>query len=246
MSDPVPDTISNQLLCALSSDDLAALRPSLEPIALPKGFVLVEAGKPCEWAYFPDAGMISVVNSNHAGRTLEMGVFGRDGMGSTAIVLGADTSPLDCYAQMDGYGHRLPAAVLRQALAERVSVQRLLLRYVQAFLVQVSQTAMSNGSYTIEERLARWLLLVHDRADGNDLSLTHEFMSIMLGVRRTGVTLAIHILEGAHMIRARRGVLTILDRSKLESTAGDGYGVAEAEYERLIGSYPGRRGTAPG
>jgi len=131
-------------------------------------------------------------------------------------------------------GVPVDATRLRIIAEGRPGLHRHLLRFVQAFTVQVAQTALSNGSYTLEERLARWLLMCHDRVDGDVLSTTHEFLSIMLGVRRPGVTEALHILEGAHVIRAERGLVTVLDRAKLEQVAGESYGVAEAEYARLM------------
>jgi CRP-like cAMP-binding protein len=135
---------------------------------------------------------------------------------------------------MTGEAYRIEATRLRDAVEGRPSLYLHLLRFVQAFTVQVAQTALSNGSYSLEERLARWLLMCHDRVDGDVLSTTHEFLSIMLDVRRPGVTEALHILEGAHMIRAERGLVTVLDRAKLEQVAGESYGVAEAEYARLM------------
>jgi CRP-like cAMP-binding protein len=111
------------------------------------------------------------------------------------------------------------------------------LRYVEAFQVQVAHTALSHGSYTIEERLARWLLMCHDRLDGDDLPLVHEFLALMLGVRRSGVTLALQILEGAGVIHAKRGLITVHDRAKLQEIAGGSYGVPEVEYRRLIGEF---------
>ncbi len=202
---------------------------------LPKGHLIVEADAVFERAVFPETGLASVVNRRFNGRQLEVGVFGRDGMGSAGLVLGTDRTPHAIFMQVAGWGWEIGADALRSAMASHAGLKALLLRYVQAFMIQVAQTALSNGTCTIEQRLARWLLMVHDRADGDELRLTHEFLSIMLGVRRTGVTLAIHMLEGAHMISARRGSVTILDRSKLVAAAADGYGPAEAEYGRLIG-----------
>ncbi|MBE7202451.1 MAG: Crp/Fnr family transcriptional regulator, partial [Parafilimonas terrae] len=130
---------------------------------------------------------------------------------------------------------RIPVAALRAATEASRSLRDLLLRYVQTFLVQVAQTAIANAGTPAEERLARWLLMYHDRQDGDDLSVTHEFLSIMLGVRRPTVTVAIHTLEGAGLIRARRGRIRVLSRARLEEAAGRTYGPAEAEYERLVG-----------
>ncbi len=130
---------------------------------------------------------------------------------------------------------RIEPQNLRQALQRSPSLHSLLLRYVQAFTIQTAHTALSNGSHKIEERLARWLLMCHDRLDEDDLPLTHEFIALMLGVRRAGVTEALNILEGRGIIRAGRGNIVVLQRTKLEKAAGDSYGVPEAEYRRLIG-----------
>jgi CRP-like cAMP-binding protein len=158
-------------------------------------------------------------------------------MASTALVLGADRTPHETNVQIEGTWLRVEAATFQAAMARSPALTNLLMRYVQTFLLTVSQTAVANGSFTIEERLARWLLLAHDRIDGDDLPLTHEFLSLMLGVRRSGVTTALHVLQGARMIRAKRGVITVLDRAKLEVAAGSTYGIPECEYERLIGPF---------
>jgi CRP-like cAMP-binding protein len=136
--------------------------------------------------------------------------------------------------QTSGEALRIASTDLWELVETRPNLHVHLLRFVQAFTVQVAQTALSNGSYTLEERLARWLLMCHDRVDGDVLTTTHEFLSIMLGVRRPGVTEALHILEGARAIRAERGLVTVLNRAKLEEVAGESYGVSEAEYERLL------------
>lgn len=229
------EAMQNLLLRALSAEAFAVLAPSLEPILLGKGFVCAVAGDSVQWAVFPETGLVSIVGRMEDARQIELGVFGHEGMGAVAIVLGSDRTPNEAFVQIAGHGHRLEAGALQRALASNAELRTVLLRYVQAFITQLSQTALSNGRHTIEKRLARWLLLVHDRIEGNELALTHEFLAIMLGVRRTGVTLAIHILEGARLIRARRGVITIVDRAGLKQLAGVCYGLAEAEYERLIG-----------
>jgi CRP-like cAMP-binding protein len=158
-------------------------------------------------------------------------------MVSTSLVLGSDRTPHKTMVQVEGTWLRIEADRLREAMGRSPALTGLLMRYVNVFLLVLSQTALSNGCYTAEERLARWLLLTHDRLDGDELPLTHEFLSIMLGVRRPTLTIATHVLEGAGMIRAKRGRIVVLDRAKLEAAAGDTYGVAEREYERLIGPF---------
>jgi hypothetical protein len=137
---------------------------------------------------------------------------------------------------VDGEGYRIRADAFTELLRERPSLMTLMLRYVQVMLVQTEQTALANGRLSIEKRLARWILMCHDRMDGDELNFTHELLSVMLGVRRPGVTVATHVLEGCKMIKATRGRLTVLSREKLEEAAGGSYGLPEAEYERLIGA----------
>lgn len=225
----------NRLLAALSQADAALLEPRLEPIDLPLGRVIVEPAATISHAIFVETGLCSVVSGLAEGGRVEVGLFGRDGMVVPTLLLGVDTIPHQIFMQVAGHGHRIPVADLREAAESSRSLRDLLLRYVQTFLVQVAQTAIANAGTPAEERLARWLLMYHDRQDGDDLSVTHEFLSIMLGVRRPTVTVAIHTLEGAGLIRARRGRIRILSRERLEQAAGATYGPAEAEYERLIG-----------
>lgn len=225
----------NRLLAALTEADRALLRPHLEPIDLPLGRVLVEPDKIITHAVFAESGLCSVIASGTEGARIEIGLFGRDGIAAPALVLGADRIPHQIFMQVGGRGYRIAAEALRRATDTSASLRNLFLRYAQTFLVQTAQTALANAGAPAEERLARWLLMYHDRQDGDDLSVTHEFLSLMLGVRRPTVTVAIHTLEGAGLIRARRGRIRVLDRARLEEAAGEAYGPAEAEYERLIG-----------
>ena len=151
------------------------------------------------------------------------------------VALGVRTTPFEFFVQHAGEGLRMPTHHLEEVMDERPSLHRRLLRYAQALNVQTSGTAFANAEHTVETRLARWLLMCHDRVDGDALSTTHEFLSLMLGVRRAGVTLALQALEGRRLISTKRGQVTVLDRAKLEEVAGDSYGVPEAEYARLIG-----------
>ena len=155
-------------------------------------------------------------------------------MTGTPVLLGTDRTPHECFIQTPGASLRIRADGLRRAMATSASLHQHLLRFVQALTVQIGQTALSNGSHRIEERLARWLLMCHDRLDGDELSTTHEFLSLMLGVRRAGVTVALQALEDRGLIATKRGQVTVRDRAKLEAMAGDRYGVPEAEYTRLI------------
>ena len=229
--------LSNRLLRALTVEQFEMMRPHLEPVRLPMGHVVCEPSTPIKWAVFPESGLVSVF-AGATGRQLAAGLYGQDGMGPIELVFSADTSPLPHYVQVVGRGYRLPAHILKQVLADAPQASKLLRRYALAYMMQIAMTALASGTCTIEQRVARLILMIHDRCDGDDLRVTHEFLSKTLGVRRTGVTLAIQILEGEGMIRAVRGVITILDRSRLIGVAGQSYGLAEAEYEKLF-----RQGT---
>jgi len=237
MQAPQQISIGNRLLASLSSEDFEALQPHLEPVPLPVRQVLIEPNTVIESIYFPEQGMSSVTNNNSGGK-IEVGVIGREGMIGLPIVLGIDRTPYEHFMQISGHGWRMPARDLERAMAQSSSLHRKLLRFVQVFHVQASETAFANANSDIEARLARWLLMCHDRVDGDDIPLTHEFIAMMLGVRRPGVTVALHILEGMQIIRAKRGVVTVLDREKLEGLADEAYGLSEAEYTRLMGMEP--------
>lgn len=233
----------NLLLQAMTLDDLALLTPHLERVELDQDQVLVHANEPIEHIYFPEGGVVSIVSITPGDGRTEVGVFGIDGMSGTFILLGADQSPQETFIQVDGTtAMRIGVAELRGAVSQSASLQALLLRYVQAFLVQSAYTTTSNAHHRIEARLARWLLMCHDRIEGDEIRLTHEFMSMMIAAQRTGVTVTLHILEGAGMIRSKRARVEILDREKLVDLAGDAYGQPEAEYRRLIGPF-GRNGS---
>jgi CRP-like cAMP-binding protein len=205
-------SLHNRLLRTLSPDDFGLLSPHLSLLTVNRGDVLIEANEPIEHIHFPEAGIASIVANTGDGRRIEVGLYGREGMSGTAVVLGADQTPYENFYQVAGSAMRMASAELQDALPQSPSLRGLLLRYVQAFQIQIGHTALSNGSFSIEERLARWLLMCHDRIDGNELPLTHEFLGMMLGVRRSSVTLALQVLEGAKVIEARRGHMTILKR----------------------------------
>jgi CRP-like cAMP-binding protein len=229
----VQSEVRNRLLATLLADDFARLSPALERVPLRLHETVLDPHQPIEHAYFVESGLCSYLADTHDGR-IEIGLVGREGMVGTPLVLGTDRGPFTALVQGGGEALRIPAADLREALDASSALRDLLGRYVQSFIVQVGGTAYANSELTIEARLARWILMYQDRMHQNDLPITHEFLSLMLGVRRPGVTAATHMLEGSGMIQARRGHITVLDREKLKSMAGDTYGAAEAEYERLI------------
>ncbi len=227
--------VRNLLLKTMSREDYAHLKPDLEPVNLKVRDVLVEANAPIPHVYFMETGLASVVAISLDNERIEVGHIGREGMTGEAIPLGVTSSPNQTFIQVAGSGLRIEAGNLTAALDVSPSLKALLLRWVQASMIQTAQTALANGRFTIQERLARWLLMCHDRMDGDDLPLTHEFLSLMLGVRRSGVTEALHVLEGVQIVKVGRGRIHLLDRERLQEIAGGCYGLPEAEYVKLIG-----------
>jgi len=191
-------------------------------------------GQPIDMIVFPDSGIVSIVAHGAQQKQIEVGIVGREGMTGLAVVLGGDCSPHSTYVQIAGEGQRIAPADLRAAMEKSSTLRNVLLRFAQTFMVQTTYTAVSNASAKLEERLARWLLMAHDRVDGDDLPLIHEFLALMLGVRRPGVTVAIHSLESHGLIRTGRGTITVVDRKGLEEVANTSYGIPEAEYARLL------------
>lgn len=235
---------TNLLLRAMEPDDLALLQPGLTRVPLARRQVLVTADQPIEHVYFPESGIASVVSTLPDQGPTEVGIFGREGFSGVAVLLGSDRSPHDTFIQIEGESAlRIETDRLRAAVARSSTLQGLLLRYVQTFLVQTAHSAVSNAHHRMEARLARWLLMCHDRLDGDNIAITHEFMAMMIAAQRSGVTITLHFLEGAGMIRSKRGRVVIQDREKLEDIAGDAYGRPEAEYRRMIG--PFGRAAAP-
>jgi hypothetical protein len=167
-------------------------------------------------------------------RSIEVGLIGREGMSGLAVVMGTDRSPNETFMQVAGGGQRISAAKLRPRMEQSGTLRRAFLCYAHAFAIQTAYTAMANGRSKLEERLARWLLMAHDRLDGDELPLTHEFIAMMLGVRRPGVTVALSLLENDGLIHANRGAISIIDRKGLEESSNGAYGASEAEYRRLF------------
>lgn len=219
----------------MAAGDFALLAPHLEQFRCPKGAMLFARGEPATHAYFLEAGVGSLVIVSPQGQRIESGLFGRDGFAPTVLAMGDDRPSHDILIQMEDEAFRMPADPLRAATETSATLRRFLLRYVQTLSVQTAFTALSNALHAIDTRLARWILMCDDRWDGGQLPLTHEFLSLMLGVRRPSVTTALHALEGHGYIRAERGCITVRNRAALEAFAGDAYGLPEAEYARLIG-----------
>jgi CRP-like cAMP-binding protein len=231
---PEQSSIRNHLLKALAPGDFALLQPHLQPVTTVLHQPLIEADVPIRQLYFPEVGFGSIV-THGADRKVEVGIVGREGLGGASpILLGTDRTPHEHFVQNAGMMLVIDTEALYAAVAESPRLHTLLLRSIQVQILQTAQTAFANASYTVDIRLARWLLMCHDRLDGDELLLTHEFLSMMLGVQRSSTTLAIQTLEGHRLIRARRGRITILDRAALVAVADDSYGLPEREFARLI------------
>jgi CRP-like cAMP-binding protein len=226
---------SNRLLLSLSSPDFDLLAPHLEAVTLRLRKMLEKPDKRIEDVYFPETGFASVVAIQRGGKEVEVGLIGREGMTGLPIVLGNHRSPHATYMQAPGKGHSISASELRQAMQASVSLRDSLLKFVQAFGVQTTHTAICNARSKLDVRLARWLLMAQDRIQDDILPLTHEFISLMLAVRRPGVTDALNALRERGLISYRRGEITINDRKGMARVAGDAYGTPESEYRRLIG-----------
>ncbi|TCU11657.1 Crp/Fnr family transcriptional regulator [Rhizobium laguerreae] len=235
MSDFSQSNIQNLLLRALAPEAFDLLLPALQAIELPTNFELISPGVPSGTVYFLESGLASIVATNSDGESVEVGHVGYEGMAGAHVLQKVDQTPNRTFMQVEGHGISVPVSALLSIVERVSSANDLLLRYVHCCDLQLAHSALANARYNLPERLARWLLMCHDRLRSSDLPLIHEFLSLMLGVRRAGVTNEIHILEGVHAIKATRGNIRILDRSKLEDMAGGSYGIPELEYERLIG-----------
>lgn len=237
---PHPDQSStrNILLRAISPDDYGALQPHLRRVAVEREMVMVPAHTPVEHVYFMEEAIASIVSDTPGKSRTEVGIFGYEGVSASFLLLGSDRSPHETFIQVGGgFALRIAADRYLEAIEQSRTMRTLLLRYVQTLTVQTAQSAATNAHQRIESRLARWLLMCHDRVEGDEIRLTHEFIGMMIAAERSGVTVALHILEGAGMIRSTRGRVLIVDRAKLIDMAGEGYGVPELEYRRLIGSF---------
>jgi CRP-like cAMP-binding protein len=225
----------NRLLAALSPADLALVQPYLAPIAVAVRHEIERPNRQIESVYFMDAGIASVVAVQPDETQVEVGLIGPEGMSGTAVVLGGDRSPHATYIQVAGEAQWLKADQLRKAMRASDSLRALFLKYVQVFMVQTTHTAIANARAKIDRRLARWILMANDRTATKTLPLTHEFLALMLGVRRPGVTEALQSLKRQKLIDTGRNQIVVLNRSGIEKMAGSSYGVPEKEYRRLIG-----------
>jgi CRP-like cAMP-binding protein len=226
----------NRLLAALPPEDLARLRPRLRPVELEFDRTIYSVDGSIEALLFVESGMVSLLATLEGGEQVEVGIAGREGLVGLPLVLGDDRSPVEARVQMEGTALRLSAAALQDEMESSPALRKLLLRYAQAFQIQVTLSAACNARHVIEQRLARWLLLAHDRAGEDEFAMTHEFMALMLGVRRPGVTIAANTLQKAGLIQYGRGRITITDRPSLEAASCECYHVTRREFARLLGS----------
>ncbi len=233
MSEPSSQVV-NRLLGTLSDAEYQRLVPHLEHVSLPLKQVLHKAGESIEYVYFPQGTMVSLISTLEEGSMVEVGLVGNEGVVGIPAALGDNIATTTAMVQLAGSSLRMEASLLKTEFGRGGSLQSLLLRYTQALYALASQNAACNRLHQLEERLARWLLLVCDRVESNELPLTHEFISKMLGVRRAGVTEAANSLQQAGLIRYTRGRITILNREELEAASCSCYGVIKGEYARLL------------
>jgi CRP-like cAMP-binding protein len=232
---PSSSAVRNGLLAALPPENLAQLLPKLHAVSLPlKKTLLVPQGR-IEAVHFIESGWASVVAQLNDGTQAEVGLVGREGIVGLSLLGGVDTAFAETYMQAGGTGLRMEATAFQRELEDNLDLRRRLFRYNEAMHAQTAQTAACNGRHDLEPRLAKWLLMAHDRSDGDELSITQEFLSLMLCVYRPSVTVVAGILQRAGMIRYSKGSITILDRDALEATACDCYQTVQDRFKYLLG-----------
>jgi CRP-like cAMP-binding protein len=229
-----PDPLQNRLLAALPAAEWSRWRPLLEPVAMPLGAVLYESGMAMSHVYFPTTSIVSLLYVLKNGASAEIAVVGNEGIVGVSLFMGGETTPSRSVVQSAGQGFRLPGQVLKDEFGRSGPVLQLLLRYTQALITQMAQTAVCNRHHSLDQQLCRWLLLSLDRLPAQDLVMTQELIANMLGVRREGVTEAAANLQRAGLIRYRRGHISVLDRPGLERRTCECYSVVQQEYKRLL------------
>lgn len=225
----------NYLLAGLSEGDFSRITSLLEPKTFKLGEVLYEAGETMDFAYFPTTAIISLLYIMENGSTAEIGVVGNDGIIGVSLFMGGETTTSRAVVQSGGEAVKMRSKDLKAEFARGGRFQELLLRYTQALMTQISQTAVCNRLHSIEQQLCRWLLLSHDRLESDKLVMTHDLISNMLGVRREGITLAAQKLAALGLITNSRGTMTVMDRQGLEAAVCECYKVVNTEYNRLLG-----------
>lgn len=235
----MPDLYSprqNHLLAALIKADYERLTHGLELVHMPLGQVLCESGGHMKYVYFPTTSIISLLYVMEDGASAEIAVVGNEGILGISVFMGGETTPSRAVVQSDGYGYRLKAHLIKNEFNRAGPVLRILLRYTQALITQMSQTAVCNRHHTVEQQLCRWLLLSLDRLSSDELLMTQELIANMLGVRREGVTEAAGKLQRDGLIHYSRGHIKVLDRPRLEGRVCECYKVVKAEFDRLLPS----------
>lgn len=241
MSSAASRPVGNSLLDALSCDSYERLVENLEPVAFSLGEVIYESGAQMENVFFPTTSHVSLRNIMINGPPAEIGLVGNEGVVGISLFMGGDTTPNRAVVQGAGDALKLQAKAMRAEFSRGGEFQHLLLCYTQSLITQISQTAVCNRLHSIEQRLCRWLLMTRDRTQSDELQMTHEFISIMLGVRREGVTHAAHSLQQHGLISYARGHIQILDRKGLETSACECYAVVKEEHDRLLSLSDRRR-----
>jgi CRP-like cAMP-binding protein len=229
-----PSPLLNRILAALPDADYKRLLPDLELVDLPLGHSLYESGAKQPYVYFPIAGIVSLLYITQTGNSAELAVVGREGMIGISLFMGGETAPNRAVVQSECKAYRLPAQILKNQFAEGGPLQLVLLKFTQALITQISQTAVCNLHHSVDQQLCRWLLLSLDRLPENRLQMTQELIANMLGVRRQGVTESARKLEQDHLITYGRGLITVLDRPGLEKRACECYSVVKTETDRLL------------
>ncbi len=230
----VPSPRQNHLLAVLPASEFEPLAAHLERVPMLLGDILYEPGGQLRHAYFPTTSIVSLHYVTETGASAETAGVGNEGMVGVSLFMGGNTTPSSAVVQTAGYGYRLERHLLKQAFDRAGLLQRVLLRYTQALMTQMAQTAVCNRHHSLEQQLCRWLLLTLDRLPGNELTMTQELVAGMLGVRREGVTEAAGKLQRAGLISYRRGHIAVLDRRGLERHACECYGVVKKELDRLM------------
>jgi CRP-like cAMP-binding protein len=234
MDQPVQSN-RNRLLELLNADDFDRLRPHLEEMRFEYRLPLYQANKPIHFVYFPITGVASVVNTMTDGREAEVGTIGNEGMVGLPVILGEHLASTSVYVQVPGAGLRLASSVFRAAMDQSSAIRLVMQNYVHVMFNQVAQSAACAHFHRVDQRCCRWLLMTHDRVQSETFLLTQEFLGMMLGVRRTSVTLAANSLKKKKLIEYARGHVTILDRPGLERNSCECYGVTKREFDRLLG-----------
>jgi CRP-like cAMP-binding protein len=231
-------SVDNTLLKTLSAEHFAHLSGEMERVDLPLRHSLVESDVPTTHLCFLESGLGSMVVTSADDEAVEVGHIGREGASGMHVMLAVRAVPSRTFMQVAGSGILVPTETFVRAVADNSEMRDFFLKYVHTTVLQLAHSALANARYNMHERLARWILMCHDRLDGDNLAVTHEFLALMLGVRRSGVTNELHVLEGLQAIRSTRGNVRVLDREKLIEIAGGCYGVPEREYEKLLGLPP--------